>query len=260
MKTVISGFLLGLLALGTQAQVKVSAQPLRKAIADQSLQILVVSTSGWNDFQGKAQLMERASKGSPWQRVGASFPVVLGRNGLGLDSNIPAARVIGDKKGAQPPVKQEGDGRSPAGAFPLTFAFGVGPAPKTSLPFTLLQEFTECVDDVKSNHYNTIVDRMQVGDFDWASSEKMLSVGEAYERGVFVAYNSYPPIRGDGSCIFLHVWKNADTGTAGCTAMKRSDLEWLLARLDPSKTPYLYQLPDFVNQLNEKPWKLPKLK
>lgn len=242
------------------AQIKMpQPQAVKKPISE-SLQILIISTYSWNGFQGKALLIERPSKNSEWKQVGKEFPIVVGRNGLGLDPNIPAGKFRRKMADVNSPVKQEGDGRSPAGAFPLTFAFGSGTAANTSLPFTALQEFTECVDDVNSVHYNTIVGRMQVSSYDWKSSEKMLEVGEAYERGVFVAYNSYPPKRGDGSCIFLHIWKDENTGTSGCTAMKRADLEWLLARLDPAKTPYLFQMPAIGNRLDEKPWKLPTLK
>jgi D-alanyl-D-alanine dipeptidase len=88
----------------------------------------------------------------------------------------------------------------------------------------------------------------------------MLEVGEAYERGVFVAYNSYPPQKGNGSCIFLHIWKDANSGTSGCTAMKRGDIENLLSRLDPAKNPYLVQFPIGVYASHQRSWKLPKLK
>src|SRR5690349_20372804 len=82
----------------------------------------------------------------------------------------------------------------------------------------------------------------QVGNFDWKSSEKMLAVGDQYDLGVFVAYNSYPAVPGFGSCIFLHVWKDANTGTSGCTAMSHENLEKVLKWLDPEKNPHLIQM------------------
>ena len=100
---------------------------------------------------------------------------------------------------------------------------------------------------------------MKVGNFDWKSSEKMLEVGEQYGLGVFVAYNSYPVIRGNGSCIFLHVWKDQAIGTSGCTAMERKDLERLVAWLQPSKNPYLVQLPEDAYKKYRKSWNLPNL-
>ena len=157
--------------------------------------------------------------------------------------------------------KLEGDGKSPAGFFPLTAAFGVSTKPSALLmPYTKLDQYTECVDDVKSSFYNRMVNRMQVGNFDWKSSEKMLAVGPQYELGVFVGYNSFPVERGKGSCIFLHIWKDALTGTAGCTAMKRQDLELLVSWLSPAKNPYLVQLAQDVYNSSRKSWNLPKLK
>ena len=160
-----------------------------------------------------------------------------------------------------PVGKIEGDGRSPAGLFPLTASFGTSSKPVgVELPYTKLDRFTECVDDVKSNFYNRIVNRMQVGNFDWKSSEKMLAVGTQYDLGVFVAYNTYPVEKGRGSCIFLHIWKDAVSGTSGCTAMERRDLERIVAWLSPAKNPCLVQMPKEIYEKRQKSWKLPKLK
>lgn len=170
--------------------------------------------------------------------------------------------VFGDEiriiRGSQ---KVEGDGNSPAGLFPLTSSFGSMPKPRrTQLPYTKLDEFTECVDDPQSSFYNRIVNRMQVGNFEWKSSEKMLAITPEYDLGVFVAYNTYPVEKNHGSCIFLHIWKDANSPTAGCTAMERRDLERVVAWLSPSKNPYLVQMPKKVYDSRRKAWKLPKLK
>jgi len=232
-------------------------EPLpRKPNFEHSRQIIVVTTSGWNLIQGTARLFEREARASRWKASSEPFPVVVGRSGLGwdkaeLDDQLAPAldRTY---------IKREGDGRAPAGLFPLTFTFGnedVG----SRLPFTKLDEFTECVDDTNSSFYNKIVNRMHVGNFDWKSSEKMLAVGEQYDLGIFVAYNSYPAIRGNGSCIFLHIWKDDHTGTAGCTAMSRNDLERIVKWLDPAKTPYLVQMTETeYNSLRQR-LRLPKL-
>ncbi len=100
----------------------------------------------------------------------------------------------------------------------------------------------------------------KVGNFDWKSSEKMLAIGEPYALGVFVAYNSYPVEKGSGSCIFLHIWKDPATGTAGCTAMERRNLERITAWASPAKNPYLVQMPADIYEKRRKLWKLPKLK
>jgi D-alanyl-D-alanine dipeptidase len=226
----------------------------QSSLLSKSLQAVVVKTSDWNNFQGAAQRFERANVKSRWKPVGKSFPVVVGKNGLAWSDD---ARM----KAETQPHKVEGDGRAPAGIFDLTFAFGSPAKPAdVKLPYTRLEEWTECVDDVKSSHYNKIVDRMKVGNFDWKSSEKMLEVGAQYELGVFVAHNSKPPVKGKGSCIFLHIWKDNSTGTAGCTAMARGDIEKILGWLAPDKKPVLVQMPAADYKRFQKLWKLPLTK
>ncbi len=224
------------------------------SLLSKSRQAVVVTTKDWNTLQGKARIFERPNTKAQWKAVGAPFPVVIGRKGLGWSVD---ARM----KAESNPQKIEGDGKSPAGIFNLTSAFGSGAKPVfVKLPYTLLEEWTECVDDVESTKYNQIVNRVQVGNFDWDSSEKMLSVGAQYDLGVFVAHNSNPPQKGKGSCIFLHIWKNDSTGTAGCTAMTRENIERILRWLAPDKNPVLIQLPETDYKVYQNWWKLPKIK
>lgn len=216
-----------------------------------------MTTKDWAAVQGTAQLFERKKPGSEWKPVGEPFPVVVGRSGLAWGVGLHDLSVIPDK----PVMKREGDGSAPAGIFALTGLFATSDKPEyAKLPFTKLEEFTECVDDSKSSHYNKIVNRMQVGNFDWKSSEKMLEVGEEYERGVFVAHNSAPVASGDGSCIFLHIWKDAAAGTAGCTAMAKENIETVFRWIDAAKNPVLIQLPEEPYREYRKKWKLPRLK
>jgi zinc D-Ala-D-Ala dipeptidase len=239
------------------AQVK-KPVPLQPQIPfSQSLQSIVVTTKDWSAFQGKARLFERKNAKSKWKAVGSSFPVVIGKNGLAWGSGLN--ELPSDTTNSS--TKVEGDGKSPAGIFSLTSAFGSTAKPAfIKLPFTRLEQWTECVDDEKSSHYNRIVDRMKVGNFDWKSSEKMLEIGEQYDLGVFVAHNSNPVKAGSGSCIFLHIWKDKTSSTAGCTAMERSSVEKILGWLDASKNPVLIQMPEAEYQNHQKSWNLPKLK
>lgn len=220
-----------------------------------SLQAVIVTTKDWNAVQGQARLFERKTAKSKWSAVGASFPIVVGKNGTawgaGLHELPPdAGRVL---------MKTEGDGKAPAGIFALVSAFGSNAKPNfVELPYTRLTESVECVDDVKSSKYNLIVDRNKIKNPDWNSSEKMLAVGEQYDLGVFVAHNS-ERLAGGGSCIFLHIWKDKNTGTAGCTAMARANVEAVLRFLDPAKNPVLIQLPEDSYAQFQTKWNLPKL-
>ncbi len=245
---------IAVLAIFADAQIKRPLAPAVKVTFTQSLQAVVVTTDDWDSVTGMATLYERKNFKSDWKPFGESFPVVVGSSGLAW-----AELLNGDidmKK-----IKHEGDGNAPAGLFPLTSSFGVGSKPNAvELPYTKLDQYTECVDDIRSSFYNRIVNRMQVGNFDWKSSEKMLDVGTQYELGVFVAYNTYPVEPGRGSCIFLHIWSSPTSGTSGCTAMERRNLERIVAWLSPAKNPYLVQMPKQIYASRRKSWKLPKLK
>jgi len=239
------------------AQVKIVPTPTPKIPFSASLQTVVVTTKDWTATNGTAQIFERKNTKSNWKSVGESFPVVIGKNGmawgLGLNALPSDTGMI--------LMKKEGDGKSPAGIFPLTSAFGtIEKAGFIKFPYTKIQEWTECIDDVNSNHYNKIVNRMQAGVFDWKSSEKMLEIGAEYDLGIFVGHNINPISKGSGSCIFLHIWKDANETTLGCTAMARENIENLLKFFDPSKNPVLIQLPQDSYKQYQKAWKLPKLK
>lgn len=242
------------LVLTGEAQVK-TPEPVRTKIPfEKSLQIVVVTTKGWDSISGSARLFERKNLASKWTPASEEFPIVVGRSGLAWGEEM-------ERDVATAKFKKEGDGNAPAGRFPLTSAFGTASKPRgVLLDYTKLGQYTECVDDVKSSFYNRIVDRMQVGNFDWKSSEKMLSVGEQYSLGMFVAYNTFPVKRGAGSCIFLHVWKNESSGTSGCTAMERRNLERIVAWAAPERNPYLVQLPEKLYEKYRKTWSLPKFK
>ncbi|CAN5322624.1 hypothetical protein BH10ACI2_BH10ACI2_14010 [soil metagenome] len=238
----------------SMAQIKKPDAVAVKIPFEKSLQMVVVTTKGWDTIAGKAQLFERKTPESDWKSIGEKFDVVVGRNGLAW-----AELLNGDMNMTK--IKQEGDGNAPAGLFPLTTSFGTSTKPEAiALPYTKLDQYTECVDDTKSRFYNQIVNRMQVGNFDWKSSEKMATIRPEYDLGVFVGYNSFPVEKGRGSCIFLHIWKNSITGTAGCTAMDRRDMQTIATWLSPAKNPYLVQMPKEIYDNRRKSWKLPKLK
>ncbi len=217
-------------------------------------QAIVVTTKDWNTISGTARIFERKSKNAAWTSIGKSFPVVVGANGMAWAqalNELPSdtGRIL---------MKTEGDGKAPAGIFALLSSFGSAAKPSfVKLPYQRLTESIECVDDVKSAVYNQIVDRNSKIKNDWNSSEKMLAVGAQYDLGVFVGHNRTRQA-GGGSCIFLHIWKNKNSGTAGCTAMARANIETVLKTLDPAKNPVLIQLPEDSYRKYQTQWNLPK--
>jgi D-alanyl-D-alanine dipeptidase len=143
-------------------------------------------------------------------------------------------------------LKKEGDGKSPAGVFSLGTAFGFTPFQDLKLPYLLIKEGIQAVDDPRSRYYNTIVEAMQTEDIDWKSAEIMTAYPDLYKWGIVVNHNVSPTIPQDGSCIFIHVWQGNGEGTAGCTTMAEKDLCEILTWLDPSKVPLLIQFPRFI--------------
>src|SRR5436190_8818343 len=168
MRILCTVLFVALFAASLCAQVKRPEPPAVKVPFEKSLQVVVVTTKNWDTITGTAALYERDSANSDkWKRVSESFPVVVGRNGLAW-----AELLSGEINMAK--IKQEGDGNAPAGLFPLISSFGTSVKPTgVLLPYTKLDKYTECVDDTKSSFYNKIANRMQVGNLDWKSSEKM---------------------------------------------------------------------------------------
>lgn len=202
-----------------------------------SRQCLVVTSPEWNATNGELRAFERSPAGG-WKGVGAPVPVVLGKKGLAWGIGLLSAPKTG-------PHKVEGDNKATAGIFRLGPAFGYATPDRASwikLRYVPLTKNTEGVDDPRSRHYNQLVDRTKVAKVDWRSSEKMLRSDVLYKWGVFVAHNpSAKPAA--GSCIFLHIWRDASGATAGCTAMPEPNLVKLLHWLDPAKRPVLVQMP-----------------
>ena len=63
-----------------------------------------------------------------------------------------------------------------------------------------------------------------------------------YELGIVVEHNK-EAVSSRGSCIFIHVQKAKNTGTAGCTSMSLNELKKIVNWLDEKKNPILIQIP-----------------
>jgi D-alanyl-D-alanine dipeptidase len=214
-------------------------------------QLLVVTTPAWDSVSGTMRRYARAGPGAPWRAVGAAVPVVVGQSGLAGGDDALGRR--------RDPHKREGDGRAPAGRFPLGTAFGFAPASemdRVRLPYLQLADDTECVDDSTSLHYNTVIGRSAAGPVDWTSAERMRTI-DLYRLGVVVRYNAAPIRRGRGSCIFLHIWRAPGSPTSGCTAMPAEDLDTVVRWLDPAQRPMLVQLPAAEYARLRGAWSLP---
>jgi L,D-peptidoglycan transpeptidase YkuD (ErfK/YbiS/YcfS/YnhG family) len=198
----------------------------------------------------KATMRHWHREGGAWKPVGEAWPAVIGHAGAAWGDGLHGSGAPAGRTG---PVKQEGDGKSPAGAFALTSAFGYGDAPEhTQLPYRRADAESVCVDDPASHHYGEIGDLPEP--HDWKSAEKLRRDDELYELGVVVDHNAAHVAR-HGSCIFLHVWGGPASTTVGCTAMAKPQLAQLLGTL--SGKPLFVLLPRDEYRALSEPWGLP---
>ncbi|MGE4399844.1 MAG: L,D-transpeptidase [Campylobacterales bacterium] len=146
-----------------------------------------------------------------------TFKALLGRNGV-----------------AKIGKKQEGDGKTPSGKYPLTALFGNNNG-NQKMPFIKTHPNLYCIDDSKSMSYNKIIDANKtVKDYD--SFEYMLREDGQYDVGAVIDYNEKgEPMR--GSCIFIHIQKSDTSPTAGCIALRKEDIVKLLNAIDKTKNP-----------------------
>jgi D-alanyl-D-alanine dipeptidase len=217
-------------------------------------QLVTGVIDGWDSTTATLQLWSR--KTGAWQKVGDPWPAVIGSAGAAWGDGLHGSGAPADRSG---PRKHEGDRKSPAGVFDLRAAYGYAPKPPdgTAWTYRAVDDNWVCVDDPKSDAYTAIVDkRMLVKS--WASAEEMRRTDELYTWVVDIAHNP-SRIAGDGSCIFMHVWRGADSTTVGCTAMAEPKLAHLLGTLDPNAQPVYVLLPRAEYQALAAGWGLPPL-
>jgi len=191
-----------------------------------SQQIILVVADDFNASRASLEFFEG-------DQVLLKTDVNLGTNGLGW--GIGEIKLM---QKANEPIKYEGDKKAPAGIFKLTNIFGYAPASNYKLPYLFTSDELICVDDSNSPFYNQIIEAHG----DEKSFEFMHRKDMQYRYGVTVAHNKKGIFK-RGSCIFLHIQKEKNATTAGCTSMQEKDLKKIISLLDKSKNPLLIQVP-----------------
>lgn len=155
------------------------------------------------------------------QLGGLSLPCRLGRKGF----------IAGDK-GA------EGDEKTPLGTYRLRWGFYRAdklPRPKmhTERPLTWREIKPEdgWCDDVQDPAYNRLIKRPYA-----ASHEPLWRADGAYDIILVMSHNDSPPVKGDGSAVFIHVAQADDRQTLGCIAFAPEDMVQLLPKLHAHMT------------------------
>lgn len=139
---------------------------------------------------------------------GRHFPCAIGRGGISR-------------------AKREGDGATPAGTHrivgllyrpdrllpPADWAVPIGPADLWS-------------DDPGDPDYNHMIRAPHT-----FSHERLHRPDPLYDVVLITDWNWPVAIPGNGSAIFLHVWRKPRYPTEGCIAFARADLLWIASRL-----------------------------
>jgi len=127
--------------------------------------------------------------------------------------------------------KQEGDGATPVGRWPLRrllYRPDKGAAPLTRLPVQPVAREDGWCDAASDPAYNRPVTLPYP-----ASTERLWRDDDLYDLVVVLGFNDDPVLPGRGSAIFLHVARDGYAPTEGCVALSRSDLEQLLSLAQP---------------------------
>jgi L,D-peptidoglycan transpeptidase YkuD (ErfK/YbiS/YcfS/YnhG family) len=129
-------------------------------------------------------------------------------------------------KGGVREDKQEGDGATPVGRFPLRrvyFRADRVDSPATRLPLIRLFPDDAWCDDPDYPTYNSKVVRPYP-----ARTETLWRDDHLYDVIVVLGHNDAPVVPGAGSAIFLHVAAPDYAPTEGCVAVALPDLLALL--------------------------------
>ncbi len=128
--------------------------------------------------------------------------------------------------------KQEGDGATPAGEFPLRrvlYRADRIAAPKSTLATTIIGESDGWCDEPNDPCYNLAV-KLPYS----ASTEEMWREDHRYDVVVVIGYNDHPVVPGVGSAIFMHLTEDDGGPTAGCIAVSLPDMLEILKVIGPN--------------------------
>jgi len=126
--------------------------------------------------------------------------------------------------------KREGDGATPAGAWPmrrLLYRADRLSRPPTMLAVEAIAKSDGWCDAPADARYNEKV-MLPYG----ASAEALWREDEIYDLLVPLGYNDAPPVAGRGSANFLHVARADFASTEGCIALAKAELLAVLAGAD----------------------------
>lgn len=166
------------------------------------------------DTGTKATLIAFEKSRKRWKPTFGPYIASIGRNGFA---------VIG--------AKIEGDGKTPSGLFSLGQLFSYEPSINTKLSFIQSTNEDKWIDDTASTDYNRYIR----GNTEAKSFEHLWLNSIYYKYCMVIEYNTKPVVKGKGSAIFFHLADEQYSPTAGCVAIKETDMQNILQWLEPAK-------------------------
>lgn len=191
------------------------SEPLSEPEPAWGQQEILVTPSG-----STAVLTLRQQYGDEWETL-YTCTAAIGRNGT---TTVP----------------QEGDGKTPAGTFPVEFCYGLE-QPETGISFVQVGPDSIWVDDSSSSYYNCLTTQAEAGNVSHEDTYSQFTRG-FYTVNIFFANNgdgrtpgSATP--GAGSVRVLEGYTKALEPTNGDIKIASEDMEQLLQRLDAAYDP-----------------------
>jgi L,D-peptidoglycan transpeptidase YkuD (ErfK/YbiS/YcfS/YnhG family) len=139
-----------------------------------------------------------------------TIPVALGRGGVKAN-------------------KREGDGATPAGRFRprrVWWRPDRGTRPTGLLPTRRITPHDAWCEDPADRRYNRPI-RLSSGE----TGDRLWRSDHLYDVLIELDHNARPRVAGRGSAVFIHLARTGFAPTAGCVALGRRELKWLVARL-----------------------------
>tara|TARA_B100001093_G_scaffold314072_1_gene299669 strand:- start:227 stop:769 length:543 start_codon:yes stop_codon:yes gene_type:complete len=150
---------------------------------------------------------------------------------------------IGEKGFKKPSRKVEGDKSTPIGKWYLESLYYRPDRifrPKLKKKnFIKLNKITKhCCwcNDVNSKYYNKYIN-IKSSPFNKISYEKLWREDNAYDIIINISHNTKPIIKNKGSAIFIHCSFDDLRTTAGCVALKKRDLMFIIKNI--KSEPYI---------------------
>jgi L,D-peptidoglycan transpeptidase YkuD (ErfK/YbiS/YcfS/YnhG family) len=150
--------------------------------------------------------------------------IIINKSGVLKYNNLSFRCTLG--KAGIGRKKKEGDNITPKGNYKIVrILYRRDRIKKITSKFKLIniKKNMGWCDDPKSKNYNQLI-KLPTN----YSYEKLFRKDNIYDLIVVLDYNMKPIIKNKGSAIFIHIAKKNFKRTAGCIALKKSNLKKLI--------------------------------